>query len=83
MSREYVDEVDIVKKLKNSEFSNLIAEEKWSEQLKGLQIAIDAIGPTPKIKAGSDVHDIVNVCKGFLRQGHVQVNCFSSSFYSF
>jgi hypothetical protein len=49
--REFVDEVDIMKKLKsnNSEFSTLIAEEKWSEQLKGLQLVIDAIGPIPKV----------------------------------
>ena len=36
-------------------------------------MSIDFIGPVPKIKPGSDVHDIVQVCKGFLRQGHVQV----------
>ena len=68
-----MDDVDLVKKLKNSDFSTLVAEEKWSEQLKGLQLVIDAIGPVPKIKAGSDAHDIVQICKGFLRQGHVQV----------
>lgn len=75
--REYVDEVDLVKKLKSSEFSNLIAEEKWSEQLKGLQLVVDFIGPVPKIKAGSDVHDIVSHCKAFLRQGHLQLQLVS------
>ena len=67
--REYVEEVDLVKKLKSSDFSTLIAEEKWSEQLKGLQLVVDFIGPVPKIKSGSDVHDIVAHCKTFLRQG--------------
>lgn len=66
-AREYVQEVDIVKVLKASDYNQLVAEEKWSEQLKGLQIVIDAIGPTPKIKPGSDVYDIVSTCKGFLR----------------
>ena len=44
---------------------------------------IDFIGPTPKIKPGSDVHDIVQVCKGFLRQGHVQVNYFVLLMYKY
>ena len=40
MSREYVDDVDLTKKIKASEFAALVAEEKWSEQLKGLQLVI-------------------------------------------
>ena len=41
----------------------------------GLQLIISSIGPVPKIKAGtgSDMHDIIAVCKGFLKQGHVQL----------
>jgi cytoskeleton-associated protein 5 len=76
-AREYVDEVDLMKKLKATEFSTLVADEKWSEQLKGLQIVIDAIGPVPKIKAGNDVHDVVSIIKGFLRQGHLQLQISS------
>lgn len=72
-SREYVDEVDLMKKLKSSDFDKLVAEEKWNEQVKGLQIVIDAIGPVPKIKQGNDVHDLIQVIKGFLRAGHLQV----------
>ena len=72
-SREYVEEVDLVKKLKGTDYAALVANEKWSEQLRGLQIVIDAIGPVPKIKAGNDVHDLVAVIKGFLRQGHLQL----------
>ena len=66
-AREYVEEVDLLKVLKSTDYVKLVAEEKWSEQLKGLQIVIDSVGPTPKIKPGSDLHDIVGVCKGFLR----------------
>lgn len=40
MSREYVDDVDLMKKIKASEFAALVAEEKWSEQLRGLQLVI-------------------------------------------
>jgi hypothetical protein len=40
MSREYVDDVDLMKKVKASEFAALVAEEKWSEQLRGLQLVI-------------------------------------------
>jgi hypothetical protein len=55
------------KKLKSSEYSTLVASEKWSEQLKALQLVIDALGPTPKVKSGCDVHDVVAACKNFLR----------------
>jgi len=72
-SREFIEEVDLTKKIRASDFAKLVAEEKWAEQQKGLQLVIDAIGPAPKIKSGCDVHDVVAACKGFLRQGHVQV----------
>jgi hypothetical protein len=75
--RQWVDEVDLAKVLKATEYAKLVAEVKWSEQLRGLQMVIDAIGAVPKIKAGTDVHDIVGVCKGFLRQGHVQLQVSS------
>lgn len=76
-AREYVDEVDLMKKLKSTDFVTLVADEKWSEQLKGLQLVIDAIGPVPKIKQGNDVHDVIQVIKGFLRQGHLQLQVSS------
>jgi hypothetical protein len=66
-AREFVEEVDITKKLKSSEYGTLVVCEKWSEQLKALQIVIDALGPTPKVKAGCDVHDLVAACKSFIR----------------
>jgi hypothetical protein len=34
-ARDYVEDVDVMKKLKNTEYFVLIKEEKWSEQLKG------------------------------------------------
>lgn len=59
--------------------------------MRGLQILIDILGtfffadraysrftgPNPKIKSGTEVFDILAVCKGFLRQGHVQVQVAS------
>jgi cytoskeleton-associated protein 5 len=76
-AREFVEEVDLNKKLKSTDYSSLITEEKWSEQLRALQLVIDAIGPTPKLKAGTDVGDIIGECKGFLRQGHIQLQVSS------
>ena len=72
-AREFVDEVDLMKKLKGTDFASLVAAEKWDEQLKGLNLVIDAIGPTPKVKKGSDIGDIVAACKNFLRNGHLTV----------
>lgn len=75
--REYVQEVDLMKKLKGTEFTTLLAEEKWSEQLRGMQLVVDSIGPTPKIKPGNDVKEIVDHYKAFLRQGHVSLQTIS------
>ncbi|KAJ1416447.1 armadillo-type protein [Ochromonadaceae sp. CCMP2298] len=75
--REYADEVDLMKRLKTSEYGSLVADEKWSEQLRAMQIVIDAIGPVPKIKPGCDVGDLMSVIKGFLRQGHLQLQTAS------
>lgn len=76
-AREYVDEIDLIKKIKNTDFFTLVADDKWSEQLKGLQIVIDAIGSVPKIKSDNDVHEIIGILKGFLRQGHLQLQVSS------
>lgn len=79
-AREYVQDIDLAKKLKATEYSTLIAEEKWSEQLKGLQLILTAVGSTPKLKAGSDLHEYVDTCKGFLRpaaNSHVNVQAAS------
>jgi hypothetical protein len=69
--------VDLLKKLKSTDYATLVAEEKWSEQLKGLQLVIDAIGPVPKVKPSTEVADLVAVLKGFLRAGHLQVQVAS------
>lgn len=42
--REFVEEVDLQRKLKGTAFHELLGEEKWSEQLKGLQLVIESIG---------------------------------------
>ena len=72
-SREFADEVDLIKRLKATDYAKDVAGEKWSDQQRALQFVIDIIGPVPKIKAGSDVHEIISSCKGFLREGHLQV----------
>jgi hypothetical protein len=43
-AREFVEEVDLIKKLKATNYQELIGDEKWSEQLKGLQLIIEIIG---------------------------------------
>lgn len=75
--REFIEEIDLPKKLRATEYATLIKDEKWSEQLKALQFVIDALGPTPKMKSGCDVHDILSAIKGFLRHGHVQLQVSS------
>ena len=42
--REFVEEVDLNKRLQKTDYDTLINDEKWSEQLKALQYIIDIIG---------------------------------------
>jgi hypothetical protein len=76
-NREFLEEVDLNKRLKATDYSTLIADEKWNEQQRALQIVVDIIGPNPKLKAGADVSDLIGAIKGFLRQGHVQLQTTS------
>ena len=76
-SRDFLEDIDLIKKLKSTDYATLITDEKWSEQLRALTFIIDILGPTPKIKTGCDVNDIVTVCKGFLKQGHLQLQISS------
>lgn len=43
-AREFVEEVDLLKRLKATSYQELIGDEKWSEQLKALQLIIEIIG---------------------------------------
>ena len=72
-AREFAEEVDLSTKKITTEFEGFAKQDKWSEQMKALQLVISAIGSTPKIKSGCDVAPILGAIKGFLRQGHVQV----------
>jgi hypothetical protein len=36
--REFIEEIDLHRKLKSTEFSSLVAEEKWEPQLRALQV---------------------------------------------
>ena len=54
--REYLDEVDLPKRLKAAavsgpanDFAVLAGSDKWADQLKALQMVIDILGPTPKV----------------------------------
>lgn len=72
-ARDFVDEVDLMKALKATEYGNLVTAEKWDEQAKALQLVIDAIGATPKLKKGADVSEVITACKNFFRAGHINV----------
>jgi cytoskeleton-associated protein 5 len=71
--RDYVEDVDLMKKLKGTSYSTLVVSEKWDEQAAALQLIIEAIGSTPKLKKGCDITDVITACKNFLRAGHINV----------
>jgi hypothetical protein len=71
--RDFLEEVDLAKKLKSSNYSEGLASDKWMEQVNGMELIIAAIGPTPKIKAGPIIHEIVTICHEYLKNGHLQV----------
>lgn len=85
----FVEEVDLPKRIKSTEAMSLLgSSEKWSENLKGLTIVIDIIGggggahPVPRrIKQGTNtnelLHELINLCKTYLRQGHLQLQISS------
>jgi regulator of RNase E activity RraB len=70
---DLIEEVDLSKKLKLTDVSDLLKNEKWTEQILGLQQIIDAIGPTPKLKPHSFIQDLTKFCKEFITNGHLQV----------
>lgn len=70
---DLIEEVDLAKKLKSGEFADLMRSEKWVEHSQGLQMIIDAIGPTPKLKPWAMTADIVKGCKEYMTWGHLQV----------
>lgn len=76
-ARAFCEEIDLSKKLKGTEFSELVASEKWSDQSNALQLLQKLMGPTPVLKYNSSVHDIIGMCHTFLKQGHVQVQLLS------
>lgn len=74
---DLIEEVDLIKKLKSSDYEQLMKSDKWVEQSQGLQLIIDAIGPTPKLKPVANIQDIVKACKEYLQTGHLQVQAKS------
>lgn len=70
--------VDILSKLPKTEFNQKVAATKWSEILEGLNIAIDLIGPLPKLTAG-DYGDLVQKVKRLGDHSHVQVKTHIAS----
>lgn len=64
--------VDILSKLPKTDFQQRVAAAKWSEILEGLNIAVDLIGPVPKLTAG-DYGELVQKLKRLGDHSHVQV----------
>lgn len=65
-------QVDVLSKLPKTEFNQKLAATKWSEILEGLNIAVDLIGPVPKLTAG-DYGDLIHKVKRLGDHSHVQV----------
>ncbi|CAM9401832.1 unnamed protein product, partial [Discosporangium mesarthrocarpum] len=70
--KEFVEPVNLLGKLPKTEFAAKTAAVKWSEILEGLNIAVDLIGPLPKLTPG-DYGDIVRQVKRLGDHSHVQV----------
>jgi cytoskeleton-associated protein 5 len=82
--RDFLEEIDLTKRLKSTEVFDLMTNEKWSEQLRGLQLLTDILGPTPKLKSSNDstIGDICAHLKNFLRVGHLQVQVASLKIFA-
>lgn len=65
--------VDILSKLPKTEFNKKLAATKWSEILEGLNIAVEMIGPVPKLTTG-DYGDLVQKIRRLGDHSHVQVS---------
>ncbi|CAM9113078.1 unnamed protein product [Choristocarpus tenellus] len=70
--KEFIEPVNLLGKLPKTEFSAKTAAKKWSEILEGLNIAVDMIGPLPKLAAG-DYGDLIRQLKRLGDHSHVQV----------
>ena len=77
-AREFIHEIDIEKKIKGSDYSTLINEEKWSEQLKATQLIIDMLGQTPRVKPGPATLDalkpVISKIKSFLSSNTTHIS---------
>lgn len=76
-ARDMVEAVDLMAKLGKTDFKAKMDEEKWSEKVGGMQIAIDLIGPLPKLVPGADYGDLVKLLRELGGHSHVQVVCTS------
>ena len=75
--REYVESIDLMKKLKGTEYATHLTSEKWEPQLKAMQLIIDELTPVAKIAKGSDLSEILQTIKTNFRQGHITVQVAS------
>lgn len=64
--------MDLLGKLSKTDFNKKVAATKWSEILEGLHMAVDLIGPVPKLEAGN-YGDLVQKVKRLGDHSHVQV----------
>ncbi len=75
--REYVEAIDLTKKLKGTEYATHLTSDKWEPQLKAMQLIIDTLTPVSKIEKGCDLSEIVQTIKTNMRQGHITVQIAS------
>lgn len=75
--RSYCEAIDLSKRLKSTDFYELIKSEKWSDHQQALSQLLKLMGPTPNLIYSPAVNEIIGICHGFLKQGHIQVQCLS------
>ncbi len=72
-ARDLVEEIDLSKKLKGSEFHELVSSDKWADQARALDLLLNFIGSTPKLKYNSAISEILTCLNQLLKVGHIQV----------
>lgn len=73
--KDFIEEVDLIKKLKGTDYLTLLNSHKWSEQVKGLDLIINSIGPIPKIKYNTIISELLVILNNLLKNNntHIQV----------
>ena len=72
-----MEAIDLMKKLKGTEYASHLTSDKWEPQLKAMQLVIDALTPVSKLEKGCDLTDLIQTIKTNMRQGHITVQIAS------